>query len=124
MPYGTGTAFKIVKSLIDPGLEGDLYSDEPHLYGNALSSVNILWVGEKVKESDVLSKEDGEGEKAIEEGGDAEGEGWRKERGVPEKADARKKYFLTKAHTEAWDWEAGRVYKGDFFNPYLDFNGE
>lgn len=101
-------------------MEGDVYSDTPHLYGNALSSVNVLRVGEKA--TDGLKEGDAEDE-VLEEGGDGEGVEWRKQRDVPETGDARKKHFLTHGKTGEWEWEEGRVYKADFFNPYLDFNG-
>ena len=110
-----------MKWAIDPGLDGDLYSDTPHLYGNALSSVNILRVGEKVQDGKKLPEPAGE-KNALEEGGDGDGEEWRKSRDVPETGDARKKHFLTKGKTEEWEWEKDRVYECDFFNPYLDFN--
>jgi len=110
-----------VKSLIDPGLEGDLYSDQPHLYGNALSSFNVVRVGEKV-EGVKLESEGGEAGGVLQEGGDGDGVAWRKERDVPEKEDARKKWAL-KGGGEKWEWEAGRVFRGDFFNPFIDFNG-
>jgi hypothetical protein len=45
LPPGFSMAFRIVKWMIDPGLEGDPYADEPWLYGPVLSSVNILRVG-------------------------------------------------------------------------------
>jgi Protein of unknown function (DUF1769) len=48
LPPGFNQAFKIVKWLIDPGLEGDVYADNPYLYGPALSSWNILHIGDKV----------------------------------------------------------------------------
>ena len=97
-----------------------MYSDKPHLYGNALSSVNVLRVGEKAER---LEESKGEEEvEPLEEGGDGEGKEWRDEKGVPEAAEARKKHFLGKGKTEEWEWEVGRVYKADFFNPYLDFN--
>lgn len=121
LPPGTSTALRIVKWAIDPGLDGDLYSDTPHLYGNALSSVNILRVGEKVKGIKSLPEPVGENS-ALEEGGDGDGEEWRNSRDVPETSDARKKHFLTKGKTEEWEWEERRVYECDFFNPYLDFN--
>lgn len=57
-------------------------------------------------------------EKGLEEGGERGGEV-----GVPEEAQARKKWFLEKGRTEEWVWEKGTVYGVDFFNPYLDFNG-
>jgi len=106
-------------------LEGDVYSDTPHLYGNALSSVNTLRVGEKVGGGKGLDggEEGVGGEEALEEGGDGEGVEWRNSRQVPETGDARKKHFLTKGKAEEWEWEEGRIYKADFFNPYLDFNG-
>ena len=123
LPYGTGAAFKIVKSVIDPGLEGDLYADKPHLYGCALSSFNVLRVGEKLKEGQGLGKEDGLGDEVIEEGGEGDGVDFRKGRDVPENSGKRKSWFLGRGRPDTWEWEAGRRYSGDFFNPYLDFNG-
>ena len=123
LPPGFGTALNIVKKWIDPGLDGDAYSDTPHLYGCALSSVNILRVGKKVEKLDDHGGKEGS-EEILEEGGDGDGEEWRESRGVPETAAARMKHFLQHGKTEEWEWEEGRVYKGDFFNPYLDFNSE
>lgn len=123
LPPGFGTALNIVKRWIDPGLDGDAYSDTPHLYGCALSSVNVLRVGTKAEKLDDHVGEAGI-EEVLEEGGDGDGEQWREKRGVPETAAARMKHFLQHGKTEEWEWEAGRVYKGDFFNPYLDFNSE
>lgn len=62
-------------------------------------------------------------EKGIEEGGEGDGEEVREGLRVPETADARKKWFLREENKKGWEWESGRVYWGDFFNPYLDFNG-
>ena len=45
LPPGFNQAFKIVKWFIDPELEGDVYADNPCLYGLALSSWNILRIG-------------------------------------------------------------------------------
>ena len=123
LPPGTEAAFKIVKWAIDPGLEGDFYSDKPHLYGPLLSSINILRVGPKVPEKDgkyeipAHMHEDG-----IDEGGDGDGGKLRKDKDIPEDAAARKKYFLKQDHRREWEFDEGRVYQGDFFNPYLDFN--
>ncbi|MCJ1319226.1 hypothetical protein MMC15_004561 [Xylographa vitiligo] len=123
LPPGTETAFKIVKWAIDPGLEGDFYSDKPHLYGPLLSSINVLRVGPKA------TKQDGKyeipahlHEDGIAEGADGEEEELRKEKQIPEDAAARKKHFLNEDHRKGWEFEEGRVYQGDFFNPYIDFN--
>ncbi|MCJ1296012.1 hypothetical protein MMC34_007577 [Xylographa carneopallida] len=123
LPPGTETAFKIVKWAIDPGLEGDFYSDKPHLYGPLLSSINVLRVGPKATKKDgkyeipARLHEDG-----IAEGADGEEAELRKEKQVPEDAAARKKHFLKEDHRKDWEFEEGRVYQGDFFNPYIDFN--
>ncbi|MCJ1405638.1 hypothetical protein MMC11_008867 [Xylographa trunciseda] len=123
LPPGTEAAFKIVKWAIDPGLEGDFYSDKPHLYGPLLSSINVLRVGPKAPEKDGKYEipahlhEDG-----IDEGADGEGEELRRGMNIPEDPAARKKHFLKEDHRKEWEFEEGRIYQGDFFNPYLDFN--
>lgn len=118
LPPGFNTAFRIVKWVIDPGLDGDVYADKPYLYGPTASSVNILHVG-------------GEGNKAgyeediglvFEEGGDEEGMEIRTAKGVPDTDAARKKHFLNEERRKDWDWEEGKTYGCDFYNPYLDFN--
>jgi hypothetical protein len=120
LPPGFSTAFKIVKWVVDPGLDGDVYAEKPYLYGPAASSVNTLHVG-----SMNGGEEDGKHEAGLvfEEGGDEEGMELRKEKGVPETEAARKKHFLIEDNRKEWEWETGRAYGCDFFNPYLDFNG-
>ena len=109
---------KIVKWAVDPGLEGDVYADRPWLYGRVGGSVNVLRVGEKGE-----GEEDGNGDGGVlEEGGDGEGVKVREEAGMPEGAKERRAWFL-KEGGDSWVWEGGRVYRGDFFNGYLDFNG-
>ncbi|PVH88149.1 DUF1769-domain-containing protein [Cadophora sp. DSE1049] len=133
LPPGFNTAFRIVKWVVDPGLDGDVYADKPYLYGPAASSVNKLHVGPKAGDGgdkDGKVKE-GKGKEGIghheaglvfEEGGDEEGLELRKEKGVPETEAARKKHFLLEEKRREWEWEQGRVYGCDFYNPYLDFN--
>ncbi|KAL8716017.1 MAG: hypothetical protein Q9225_006299 [Loekoesia sp. 1 TL-2023] len=126
IPPGFSAAFGIVKWAIDPGLDGDVYADKPYLYGNALSSINILSVGPKVRENgldSVINAEAGQGEEAITEGGFDGGQELRESLNIPENAAARQKWFLGgHDRLENWQWEEGRLYKADFFNPYLDFN--
>lgn len=123
LPPGSGTALHIVRWAIDPGLDGDIYSDKPHLYGPLLSSVNLLRVCDKVEgdkfEIPSIFLEDG-----ISEGGIGEGEQLREAKGVPHDPAQRKKWFLREEKRKDWEFEAGRVYQGDFFNPYIDFNGK
>ncbi|KAG4410543.1 hypothetical protein IFR04_016323 [Cadophora malorum] len=131
LPPGFNTAFRIVKWVVDPGLDGDVYADRPYLYGPAASSVNKLHVGGKagdgrVKAGDENGKEGiGHHEAGLvfEEGGSEEGLEIRNEKGVPETEAARKKHFLVEEKRKEWEWEEGRVYGVDFYNPYLDFNG-
>jgi hypothetical protein len=126
-------AFGIVKWWIDPGLDGDVYGDEPYLYGALLSSINVLRIGSKDQTS-LQSKNETEAEEKIEEGVEdddvvvyeegAEGDGvsLREEKGIPSVAGQRQKHFLNEQNRKDFEFEAGREYKCDFFNPYLDFN--
>ena len=120
LPPGFNTAFKIVKWAVDPGLDGDVYAEKPYLYGPAASSVNTLYVGTKGGKSKAGEHEAG---LVFEEGGEEDGLELRREKGVPDTEAARKKHFLNEENRTEWEWEEGRVYGCDFFNPYLDFNG-
>ncbi|KAI9682082.1 MAG: hypothetical protein M1817_000136 [Caeruleum heppii] len=119
LPPGFQTGLKIVKWAIDPGLDGDVQADKPHLYGPALSSMNILRVGEKTRR---LANEPAKEDTILEEGADGDGQKIREEHHVPGDAAARKKWFLDESKRKEWVFEEGRVYKIDFFNPFLDFN--
>src|SRR5205814_3230452 len=134
LPPGFGQAFRIVKWFIDPGLEGDVYADNPYLYGPALSSWNILRIGDKVLEpssaastttgqqSWVIPNAESFHETIVEEGGEGSGEEMRTEASIPSDAAARKKFFLAESARDAFVFQAGRLYQSDFGNPYLDFN--
>ena len=88
-----------------------MYSDTPYLYGPALSSLNVLRVGEKAEELP-----EWRGAEVLEEGG--------KRGDVPEDGRERRRWFLRGAEERSrWVFEEGRVYWADFFNGYLDFNG-
>ncbi|CAO2657131.1 Nn.00g032570.m01.CDS01 [Neocucurbitaria sp. VM-36] len=128
-------AFGIVKWWIDPGLDGDVYGDEPYLYGALLSSINVLAIGEKAagEEEDKLdgeAKTEGDVEQSgsegtavvYEEGAHGSGAQVRKDKGIPDRAAARQKFFLTEQNRKDFVFEQGREYRCDFFNPYLDFN--
>lgn len=114
LPPGFNTALNIVKWWIDPGLDGDAYADKPYLYGPALSSFNVLHVGEGSLDED-------KGGLWFEEGGDDEGMELRNDIGMPETAKARMKWALTDANKEKFTFEYGQTYGFDFYNPYLDF---
>ena len=135
LPPGFGQAFRIVKWFIDPGLEGDPYADKPHLFGPALSSWNILRIGDKTfapdskdskAETDAWKMPNAESfhETIVEEGAEGSGTETRSAAKPPIPVDSagRKKHFLTEANREAFTFEAGRLYQSDFGNPYLDFN--
>lgn len=125
-------AFGIVKWWIDPGLDGDVYGDEPYLYGALLSSINVLRIGDKAGAQDVQgeAKTEGDVEQSgsegdavvFTEGAFGDGEQIRKDLHLPPTAAARQKHFLAEQNRKAFTFEAGREYQCDFFNPYLDFN--
>lgn len=119
-------AFGIVKWWIDPGLDGDVYGDEPYLYGALLSSINVLRIGgkdgsDKADDKDPKTTSDAD-VTVYEEGAYGDGEDVRKELHLPAASAARQKHFLAEARRKEFTFEKGREYQCDFFNPYLDFN--
>jgi Protein of unknown function (DUF1769) len=148
LPPGFGQALRIAKWIVDPGLDGDPYADKPYLYGPALSSWNVLRIGEKFfdpekqkpdgdakshkGETEKKRSEDSEAwkmpnaeafhETVVEEGAEGSGEEVRSSLSIPSDSAGRKKHFLTESYRENFTFEAGRLYQSDFGNPYLDFN--
>lgn len=57
----------------------------------------------------------------VEEGGEAEGEVFRRELNVPDQAHQRRKHFLRRENRQGFWFEPGIVYKADFGNGYIDF---
>ncbi|WEW59670.1 hypothetical protein PRK78_005149 [Emydomyces testavorans] len=159
LPPGTNYALKIVKWMIDPGLEGDAYADQPYLYGAALSSWNYFRIceregvisesvsmggeasmangGESRADSDQSDGDEGLGdndmagsittmelhEEVVAEGGEGTGKEIRESLGIPDDPHHRKKHFLDEMNRQMFEFEAGRLYKADFGNPYLGFSG-
>lgn len=133
LPPGFNAALRLVKWMIDPGLDGDAYADEPYLYGPALSSWNYFSIGEKEnQDANGLLDNDNPNpcmtsdfyNEVVEEGGEGSGEAVREELNIPDTPDQRKKWFLDEHNRQEFVFEEGRLYKADFGNPYLVFNGE
>lgn len=125
LPPGFNAALRMVRWTIDPGLDGDVYAETPYLYGPLLSSINSLYVAMgSNSESFVKSGDENSHAQMPVEGGDEQGMTMRKEHGVPDDSARRMKHFLDEHKRKAWTFEGGREYHCDFFNPYLDFNGE
>jgi hypothetical protein len=139
LPPGANQALRIVKWWIDPGLDGDMYADRPYLYGPALSSWNVLRIGDQVMSKDSLpSSQETNDEKhewkaphasaedfhntIVEEGCEGTGCDAREGLAIPADSAARKKHFLTASNLSDFTFEAGRLYQSDFGNGYLDFN--
>ncbi|KAJ9602484.1 hypothetical protein H2200_013027 [Cladophialophora chaetospira] len=139
LPPGANQALRIVKWWIDPGLDGDMYADQPYLYGPALSSFNVLRIGDEVIPKEQLPRPtEGNNEKhewkaphasaedfhdtIVEEGCEGSGCEIRESLSIPADSAARMKHFLTAANLSAFTFDAGRLYQSDFGNAYLDFN--
>ena len=126
LPPGTNTAFNIVKRWIDPGLECDAYADQPWLLGPALSCWFTFFIGDKSTDttstSTTTSFSTSSPTSIIEEGGTTSGLAIRKALSLPDTGPARRKWALTPSHRDSVTFEAGREYRADFFNPYLDFS--
>lgn len=126
LPPGFQQAFNLVKWFIDPGLYGDVYADEPYLYGPLLSSINTFRVGPRddAEQERVEEMRADEEVPLVLEGADGDGAVVREAAGMPAEGAARKKWALTQGNLRKFTFEKGREYSCDFFNPYLDFNGE
>lgn len=124
LPPGFKYAMKIATSMLDPGLYSDAYSDNPYLYGPALSGIFTLNIGERIDEVPAeqqlatMSKENGD---VVEEGATGSGHALREAQGLPSKWKKRRKHFLDAQALESFTFEKGRMYHADFFNPHLDF---
>lgn len=123
LPPGFNTAFKIVKSLIDPGIECDAYADEPWMYSPALSAWDAFRIGVKVGENAGSKMPQPEEDTVLRDGADGDGVRVAEKYGIPGDAKGRRKHFLQDSNRSSFVFEKGRVYYGDFFNPYIDFNG-
>jgi hypothetical protein len=124
LPPGFKYAMKIVTSMLDPGIYSDAYSDEPYLYGPALSGLFTLNIGDKVDEvpaAQQLKQLEHETGGVVEEGSSGSGKAIRSQQNIPPKWKKRRKHFLNAAALSSFTFEKGRMYHADFFNPHLDF---
>jgi hypothetical protein len=124
LPPGFKYAMKIATSMLDPGLYSDAYSDEPYLYGPALSGLFTLNIGEqtdKVSAFEQLTSLEKATGGVVEEGGTGSGASIRTSQNIPSKWKKRRKHFLNAQALENFTFERGRMYHADFFNPHLDF---
>lgn len=120
LPPGTSTAIKIVKEFIDPGLTADPYSEKPWILGPALSSWFAFRIGpmeDEQSRSDLASAP-----VLLQEGADGSGTMQRRHAELPDDASKRRKFFLSADNRAKFTFEKGRLYHGDFYNGYLDFN--
>jgi hypothetical protein len=125
LPPGFKYAMKIATSMLDPGLYSDAYSDEPYLYGPALSGLFTLNIGDLISETSAdeqLSVLESLSSGVVEEGSSSpSGASIRTNLSIPPKFKKRRKHFLSPENLEAFTFEKGRMYHADFFNPHLDF---
>jgi hypothetical protein len=124
LPPGFKYAMKIATSMLDPGLYSDPYSDNPYLYGPALSGLFTLNIGDltsDVSASEQLTQLERATSGVVEEGGTGTGASIRKSQNLPSKWKKRRKHFLDAAALSKFTFEKGRMYHADFFNPHLDF---
>ncbi|KAL6709863.1 hypothetical protein ACN47E_000648 [Coniothyrium glycines] len=125
LPPGTKYAMKIATSMLDPGLYSDPYSDEPYLYGPALSSWFAFSVGELVSETgaaEQLRRLESRDSGVVTEGATAPSAAQiRSQHDIPGAWKKRRKHFLSPDALRGFTFEQGRMYHADFFNPHLDF---
>ncbi|KAF2825398.1 hypothetical protein CC86DRAFT_325478, partial [Ophiobolus disseminans] len=124
LPPGFKYAMKIATSMLDPGLYSDAYSDEPYLYGPALSGLFTLNIGDMVRDvsaSEQLAALEQATGGVVQEGATGSGQAIRSHFNIPDKWKKRRKHFLNADALRSFTFEEGRMYHADFFNPHLDF---
>ncbi|OOF94087.1 hypothetical protein ASPCADRAFT_131719 [Aspergillus carbonarius ITEM 5010] len=121
LPPGFNTALKIVKSTLDPSLEGDAYAEKPYLYSPGLAAWNQFSLREK-GDREGNEDEDEDEDVIVYEGGVGTGLDVRKGYGIPDDAGSRRRFFLDEERRKEFVFEEGRMYAVEFGNGFLDFN--
>ena len=79
-------------------------------------------IGDKLPPAQQRDHPHPEEDEPLEEGGDGSGAELREKMGIPDVNTKRRKHFLKDETRREFTFEQGRLYTGDFFNPYIDFN--
>ncbi|CAG7924604.1 unnamed protein product [Penicillium olsonii] len=120
LPPGFNAALRMVKWTLDPGLDGDVYADEPYLFSPALATWDIFRIGDKMSKSDEVPLLHDE---VVEEGAYSEEAAEnRRQLNIPDTVEGRRKHFQDEANRKEFEFEPGRMYVADFGNPYLAFS--
>ncbi|KAJ5171970.1 Protein of unknown function DUF1769 [Penicillium capsulatum] len=119
LPWGFNMALGVVRTVLDPSIDGDTHADHPYLYSPALATWNQFRIGDKnVGQDQLLSRRS-----VVEEGADSAADTRiRTEFHIPSDAAGRRKHFQNKTALSKFEFEAGRVYMADFGNQYLNFS--
>lgn len=122
LPPGFNAALRLVKWTLDPGLDGDIYADQPYLFSPALATWDIFRIGDKMSKSDEVPTLHDE---VIEEGAYSDDAAEkRRQYNIPDTVEGRKKHFNDEGNRKEFEFEPGRMYVADFGNPYLSFSGK
>lgn len=115
-------------------MQGDLYAEQPWIYGSVLSSMNVIHVKgpNTPAPSEVgTAEEEVVGETEVEGGALEDGDAVMEEDTsaiasvalpIPQTSAGRKKFFLDDAKKREVSFRKGYTYGFDFFGPWLDFN--
>jgi hypothetical protein len=107
LPYGTDTGLRLFKWYVDPSVDGDLYADEPYLYGKALSSFNVI--------NDKLGTLEETGCETITE--DLQNiEATSDKMLIPTESRNRQVFFQSKENLVKFEFLKGHTYQLDFFS--------
>lgn len=134
LPYGAGIGVRVLQSVVDPSVEGDIYADVPYLYGAALTSFNKICVGKEmpgtglvwpgiIEEDDLRGAAVSQGEQEEDQQEDSKKDPKKEheEPPIPTTSTARSRYFLDEARRHSFSFAlAPAQYSFDFYTPYLD----
>lgn len=115
-------------------MQGDLYAEQPWIYGSVLSSMNVIHVkgpGTPAPSEIGTAEEVVVGETEVDSEASEDGDTVMVEDTsaivsaalqIPQTAAGRKKFFLDDAKKREVSFRKGYTYGFDFFGPWLDFN--
>ncbi|CAB4406441.1 unnamed protein product [Rhizophagus irregularis] len=118
LPFGSSLGLKILQ-YIDPGLQADIYSDEPWAYSPLVYTMNKINLYEEpiIKGDEWLPSWPSSNGEHIEENVNCPSEG------VEFKdVSERKKYFENETNRKQFQIKDNQIWNFDFFNSYIDFN--
>lgn len=129
LPPGSSIALKFVQ-WFDPGLEADIFGDQPWAYSPLVVTMNTIKVEDQAsqRQEQEAKTDDIDLPPWPSPNGERITESWPSsicpstEKAIFTKPSERRSYFSLRPNLQNFEISPNHVYNLDFFNPYIDFN--